>query len=76
MKSKIPPTKLVTTERVKRFIEFCFRDDIANQLANSNKPHLLAVKLYYNETGIKISARTALNQQHKWIIINGQICQI
>ena len=63
-------------ERIKQFIEFCFRDDIANQLAQSNKPHILAVKLYYNETGIKINPRTALNQSGKWILINGQICRI
>ena len=64
------------TERIKQFIEFCFRDDIAEQLANSNKPHILAVKLYDEATGIKINPRTALNQSGKWILINGQICRM
>ena len=63
------------SERIKQFIEFCFRDDIAEQLAQSNKPHILAVKLYYEATGIKINHKTALNQSGKWIMINGQICR-
>ena len=66
----------MATERIKQFIKFCFRDDIANKLMNSNKPHILAVKLYYDETGIKINSRTALNQRNKWVMLNGQICRI
>ena len=55
------------------FVKFCFRDDIAKQLEKVQKPHILAVKLYENETGIKISTQTAYRQRDKWIMINGEI---
>lgn len=60
---------------LKEFIRFCFREDIANQLAEVSKPHLLSVKLYEDETGIKISSQTAYNQRDKWMMINNDLVE-
>lgn len=55
------------------FVKFCFREDIAKQLELVKSPHLLAVKLYKEETGKDINSSTAYNQRDKWIMINGNI---
>ena len=52
------------------------RDDIATQLENVVRPHQLAVKLYENETGIKISESTAYKQRGRWRMVNGELCEI
>ena len=67
-------TKAKTTKaEIKEFVMFCFRPDIAKQLESVKTPHLLAVKLYKQETGKEISPKTAYSQKNKWIMVNGEI---
>ena len=47
--------------------------DIADQLAEVRQPHILAVKLYEKETGIKINPKTAYAQKGKWIEVAGEL---
>ena len=61
---------------IKDFVKFCLRGDIANELENVIRPHQVAVKLYENETGIKIPQTTAYKQRGRWRIINGELCEI
>ena len=66
----------LTKSETKDFMMFCFRDDIAKQLEQVVRPHQLAVKLYEKETGKKISTTTAYNQNGRWQMINGELCEI
>ena len=61
---------------VKAFVTFCLREDIAQQLERVVRPHQLAVKLYENETGIKVPQTTAYKQRGRWAMINGELCEI
>ena len=63
----------ITKQQIKDFVKFCFREDIAKELEKVKTPHLLAVQLYEQETGIKINPRTAQRQSNKWIMINDEI---
>ncbi len=64
-----------TKQDVMEFMAFCFREDIAEQLAKVKKPHQLAVQLYFDETGKTITSQCAYKQRGKWIEINGKICR-
>lgn len=66
----------ITKDDVKNFVRFCFREDIAQQLEKARKPHMLAVSLYENETGIKISTQTAYQQKGKWTKVGDDIVKI
>ena len=48
-----------TKETLNEFIKFCHQPEIIEKLKNVKRKHQLAVKLYENATGIKISAQTA-----------------
>ena len=61
---------------IKEFVMFCLRDDIADQLAKVYRPHQLAVELYEKETGKKVSTTTAYNQQGRWAMIDGKLCEV
>ena len=63
----------ITKQQIKDFVKFCFREDIAKELERVKTPHLLAVQLYEQETGIKVNSQTAKRQNGKWIMINGEI---
>ena len=54
----------------------CFREDIANQLAKVFRPHQLAVELYEQETGKIVNVTTAYNQQGRWMMIDGKLCEV
>ena len=58
------------------FVKFCFRDDIAHKLEQVDKPHILAVNLYKEETGKVIKPATAYKQRGKWQMINGTIYKV
>ena len=66
-------SKRTTKEDIKQFVIFCMRNDIAEQLAKVRMPHKLAVRLYEDETGIKIKESTAYNQRDKWYSVNGNV---
>lgn len=66
----------ITKEKLMDFIRFCFREDIAELLTQVKKPHQLAVRLYENETGIRISPKTAYAQRGKWIMLSGELCRM
>lgn len=66
----------LTKEELMEFITFTFRPDISVQLEKVKSPHILAVKLYKEETGKDINVKTAYNQRNKWIMINGKIEKI
>ena len=66
----------LTKSAVRAFATFCLRDDIADQLDKVVRPHQLSVKLYENETGIKIPVSTAYKQYGRWMMINGELCEI
>lgn len=70
-----PGASRITAERLKDFVRFTRRPDIAEQLAQAKRPHYLAVELYHKETGIKISYQCAYKQRGKWVEINGIICK-
>lgn len=74
-RGQYPRTKRTTKEEIKAFVMFCLRDDIAHQLEQTNKPHLAAVKLYEQETGLKIDPYTAKRQAGRWILLNGVLCE-
>ena len=61
---------------VKDFVMFCFREDIAKQLEGLVYPHHLAIELYKRETGKEVSAQTAYKQHGRWMMIDGQLCEI
>ena len=63
----------ITKEQIKDFVKFCFREDIAKELERVKTPHLLAVQLYEQQTGIKVNPQTAKRQNGKWIMVNGEI---
>ena len=67
------PHVRITKEELMKFVRFCFRPDIADVLAEVKQPHLLAVRLYEKETGIKINPKTAYAQKGKWIEVGGEI---
>ena len=69
------PHARITKAQLMEFVKFTFRPDIADQLAEVRQPHLLAVRLYEQETGIKINPKTAYAQKGKWIEIGGEICR-
>ena len=76
-----PPTGIkhsshAKKEDIKAFASFCLREDIAQQLERVVRPHQLAVKLYENETGIKILPTTAYKQRGRWQLVNGELCEI
>ena len=66
----------MTKAEVRAFAAFCLREDIANQLQQVVRPHQLAVKLYERETGIKVPESTAYRQRGRWMLINGELCEI
>ena len=66
----------MTKADVRAFVLFCLREDIAKQLENEIRPHILAVTLYERETGIKVSAATAYKQKGRWMMVNGELCEI
>ena len=63
----------ITKAEIKAFVMFCFRPDIAKQLEQVKLPHLLAVKLYKQETGKEINPKTAYQQRNKWIMVDGEL---
>ena len=63
----------ITKAEIKEFVKFCFRPDIAKRLESVKLPHLLAVKLYKQETGKEINPKTAYNQRDKWTMVDGEI---
>ena len=63
-------------QEILKFVEFCFREDIAKQLEKETSPHLLAVKLYEEATGIKIKPKTAYAQRGKWMMINDRLTRV
>ena len=69
-------TAHMTKADVRAFAAFCLREDIANQLQQVVRPHQLAVKLYEKETGIKVPESTAYRQRGRWMLINGELCEI
>ena len=69
------PHERITKAQLMEYGRFVFRSDIAEQLAEVKQPHLLAVRLYERETGIKINPKTAYAQKGKWIEVAGEICR-
>lgn len=63
-------------EEILKFVKFCFREDIAKQLEKETSPHFLAVRLYEEETGIKIKPKTAYAQRGKWMMENDRLVKI
>lgn len=63
-------------QEILKFVEFCFREDIAKQLEKETSPHLLAVRLYEEATGIKIKPKTAYAQRGKWVMINDRLTRV
>lgn len=61
---------------IEKFVRFCFREDIAKQLEKERSPHLLAVRLYEEATGIKIKPKTAYAQRGKWMMENDRLVRI
>ena len=66
-------TGKTTKADIMEYVKFCFRDDIAQQLARVKQPHQLAVKLFKAETGKDIKPQTAYKQRNKWTMINGNV---
>jgi len=62
-----------TKAEIMDFVKFCFRDDIAEQLARVHDAEKLAVDLYERETGKKIKLSTAKQQRGKWTMVNGTV---
>ena len=69
------PHARITKKQLMDFIRFEHRPDIADQLAEVRQPHLLAVRLYERETGIKINPKTAYAQKNKWVMVAGELCR-
>ena len=67
------PHARITKAQLMEFMTFVFRPDIADQLAQVKQPHLLAVRLYENETGIKINPKTGYAQKDKWAVVAGEV---
>ena len=67
------PHERITKAQLMEFIRLVFRPDIAEQLEKVKQPHILSVRLYEKETGIKINPKTAYAQKGKWIEISGEI---
>ncbi len=68
--------KRTSKAAVMDFVRFCFRDDIADRLADAHHPHKLAVELYHTETGITISPALAYRQRGRWRMVNDIIYRI
>ena len=72
-KNTVQRKQRITKAQKMDFIEWCFRPEIADIIANASYNKIR--QIYYNNTGRDVSISFIRNQKNKWICINGKICK-